>query len=245
MDHKSVSGYIYRMFNSKEADRVVSLIDDHGEKITLVAKGVKKPGSRKSHALDLLSRIDCKTTTLGSLPMITDIKLIKSPDILKSSYSGLIFVQLICEVVDQYVQVNQEDKGYYNNLESLVNIPSDQNLALLAAAFILRYLYINGSLPKLNLDVETEQPFDVDDEHYLSEQPGYVHHPLTSVSEPVPVRLVKIQKYILNNGFSEIQKINLTVAEQIQLLQMHLQWHYLATDREIKSLPLFLDSISK
>lgn len=244
MEHNSVEGFIFRMFNSKEADRIVNLIDDHGSKVTLVAKGVKKPNSRKSYALDLLSKVKCKTTPAGNLDMITEIKLVKSPQILKDSYSGLVFIQLICEIVDQYIQSEQEERGYYANLESLINIRLNTNLALMAAAFLLRYLYINGSLPRLSYDVETEEQFSEGEMRYLSDQAGYTSHPMLSMNEPVPSRLLKVQRFILNNEFAEVQKINLTTAEQIQLLNIHVQWHYLSTERELKTLPLFLEALT-
>jgi DNA repair protein RecO len=112
-DNDKLNGIIFRLYDSKPGDRVVHLLASDGSRHVLIAKGVKKGTSRKAHAIDLLNYVQVKVSGKGDMPLITDIKLIDKFEGFKSSYKGLIFVQLICEVLHIFILEKQEEVGYF------------------------------------------------------------------------------------------------------------------------------------
>lgn len=233
------------MLPAKEADLVLYLLDANGSQHTMVAKGVKKPKSRKAHAIDLLNKVEVKLSHGTGLALITEIKLLGNSRQFKSSYSGLLFVQLICEIIQEFAQEEHDEAGLYNNLDNLLSVTEPTKLALLAAALILRYLATSGNLPKLDQDIYTGSDIIEGVERYPALEIGYTATQRSQVMEAVPDRLYKVQKFILRSDFTQIQQIGLSEAEQIQLLRLHAYWLELMTGKQLKTLEMFLDTTNK
>ncbi len=241
--YHNTTGIIYRMLAAKEADAVLYLLDQTGSQHTIVAKGIKKPKSRKAHAIDLLNQVEVKLTDSGGLPMITEIKLVNNPKQFKQDYAGLMFVQLICEIVQEFAQAEQNESGLYNNLENLLSVNSPSKYALLAAALILRYLATTGNLPKLDQDIYLGSGMIEGADRYPALEIGYTANQQSQIMEAVPDRLYKVQKFVLRSDFNQIHQLSLTPEEQLQLFRLHSYWLELLTGKQLKVQEMFLQAI--
>lgn len=239
--------FVIRKFNSGEADLILHLLDEQGIKVPCVAKGAKKPTSRKAHAIELLNLIDLKFSESNKgLPIIAELKLKQEPTLFKSSLVGIMWLQLIAEIIGFFAQEGQEQPALYRNLENLLNVKSDKSLPLLAAGFLLRLMYINGDIPNLNRDLESDSKLTAAENIYANpEQPGYVLKQPYPGLEPIPNRLLKTQLFMLQYDFQQLQKIDLSLPEQIQLLQLHHDWFRHTIGKELITIKSFIQAVNK
>jgi recombinational DNA repair protein (RecF pathway) len=75
---ENTTGFIIKMYSAKEADQVIHLLSTKGSRFTLYAKGSRKEGSRKAHALDLLNLVTIKFGSKTDLGFINEVRLIAS-----------------------------------------------------------------------------------------------------------------------------------------------------------------------
>lgn len=241
------SGFVFRTFNAKEADRVVHVLKYTGEREVLVAKGIKRSTSRKAHAIDLFNLIEYSTIKGNAdLATITEVKLVNGAEKFKQDYQGLLFVQAVCEVVNTFVAQDQEDPAYYKNLINLLEV-HQPNLAQMLAALILRFILASGDLPKLNEDVHTAEDILPGELRYTTNMIGYTKAGNAAglgveVGEAVPDRIYKVQKFIITHDFNSINTLSLTPQEQQQMLSIHMQWLRLFVQKDLPACDLFFNS---
>ena len=56
-------------------------------------------------------------------------------------------------------------------------------------------------------------------------------------------RIFKTQRFMIRGDFTQVEKINLTPAEDRQLLELHIRWLQNATERELKSAKLTMQAL--
>jgi recombinational DNA repair protein (RecF pathway) len=111
---------------------------------------------------------------------------------------------------------------------------------MLISAVILKLLQTSGALPDLNRDVYDEELIQAGEGRYLSPEIGYTKRGSTAVSD----RLYKVQQFMIANPLVDSMRINLSEAEQKQLLIINTNWLVYHLESDIKSLQLFLQSLS-
>lgn len=239
----SITGIIYRTFPAQEADKVVYLLTEAGEKLTCVGKGARKSTSRKAHAIDLLNEVTIKTTGKASgregLEMITEARLLDQNLQWKKGLSHLAAAQLICELTDKFTQDGVAEQPLYLNLKNLLEVRQPKRPALLVAALLLRFLYTTGHLPQIDIDLTSGEKLSPEMTLH-SPQIGYTHEP---IGEEVPTTVIKIQKYMLSHQFADIDNLAVNASQQLEILQLHNKWFEFALQTELKSLELFITTL--
>ncbi len=181
----------------------------------------------------------------GSLPVLTEIRLLDDLSKYKQEYTGLMFTQLVCELIKFFAEEGQEDPGIYNNVWKILEVAQPQRYSLLAATIILRLLYNSGNLPKLNEDVYTSLELEPGAMRLSANPIGYTSQTSAALtSEPVPDRLYKVQRFIINQDYRYVQSIQLSPAEDIQLFNLHVAWLQNTLERELRTATMFTQSIT-
>jgi DNA repair protein RecO len=237
--YRNTTGIIFRLFNSKDADKVIHILTESGAKLAAAVPGVKRSTSRKAHAIDLLNAVSLKLTSGKNLDTVTEAHLVNSHPSFKQDYAGLLFTQLVCEILSIFLQEEQEEPAYYRNLSNLLEVNVPHKYLTLISGLILRLLHINGVLPKLSEDVLSGEEIEAGIQRYPTDDIGYTSRSEVARGESVSDRLYKTQRFMLLYDFSQINRINLTPEEQLQLFDLHLKWLELAVDHEIKSAAMF------
>jgi len=239
-ENDKLTGVIFRLNDSKPGDKVVHILASDGSRRVVIAKGVKKSTSRKAHAVDLMNLVQVKTTGRSNMPLVTDIKLLDKYERFKKTYKGLLFAQLVCEILHFFVQEEQEEVGYYRNVVNMLSAKAEK-LDLLAAGLIIRFLYLSGNLPKLNEDIHDGSDILPTDDRFPNLEIGYTRDSNLATAPAISDRIFKAQRFILKNDFVTIQRLDLSDEEQKQMLSLHIDWLQKVTEREIKSYLLFMD----
>jgi DNA repair protein RecO (recombination protein O) len=227
---KNIQGIIYRIYNSGASDKIIYILDREGQKNTILAKGVKKQNSRKAHSIDLGNLIDGKVVEGYSLPILSEIKLIKEFSFWKNSYSKIVLLQFFCEVIDRFSFEGNSDKDIFEIfseiLESWKFAENDSGKELyLACIFILKILEITGHLPNLEESIISNNPLKSHSIYSIPESIGYVGEDDSgSFKDKVPDRIYKTQRFIVATSIRDSARVKLERDEQVKLFKIHLDW---------------------
>lgn len=240
---KNIKGIIYRVYSSGEADKVIYVIDESGNKIIATAKGVKKNNSRKASSIDLANYISFKVVEGYKLPLMTEVKLIEEFGHWKKDYSHLITLQFFCEIIDKFCMEGIEDKGLFEEFKTILNYKGER-IVFAAAVFLLKILYVSGNLPKLNECVITGEKIEPEKIYFSDEHIGYITEDCLQngnlSADKIPARIAKTQKFITENNFDKAMTITLDPKEERKMLLIEIRWVELMLDLSLKSKDMFL-----
>lgn len=237
MNYEPITGFIYRIYDAKEADKVVYLLNENGQKQTLYARGVKKPKSRKAYAIDLLNHVKVKLERAqGEMLPISEIQLIKQPRRLVHDYPGILCLQTICEIIGIFATEEVDEPALYRNVENILSVAEIRNYDLLLVQMIFRFLYISGMLPKLQLDVSSGENLNDESDIFFSDMRVGFSNARQTGDTIAPPRLLKSLRFLLAYDFNAGQKLGLEKDEVAQLLQLAQSWLFLATQQELRTM---------
>ena len=133
-----------------EADRVLTVFTPERGKVRLVAKGIRKPRSRKAGHLELFT---CSRLLLAKgrdLDMVTQAETLLAyrplrEDLLRGAYAAYAV-----ELLDRFTPDEQENAELYRLLRSMLGwLCAEHDLALVARYYELQLLGLAGFQPDL------------------------------------------------------------------------------------------------
>lgn len=109
-------GIILKRFNYSEADRILTVFTKNHGKLTAIAKGVRKPLSKRSGLLEQFNRVRLGLVKGKTFEIVTETQLIED---FRSDKFGLEQYGLACqacELVDELLKERQEQDRVYKML---------------------------------------------------------------------------------------------------------------------------------
>jgi DNA repair protein RecO (recombination protein O) len=145
----SSEGIILARRNYSEADRILIVFSKHYGKISLLAKSVRKPESRKRGSLEIFSHIRFSAATGKNLDLITEVEMINSFDCLRNDLKKVSVAYYFMEVVGRVTRDDEKNEALYKLiLESLNNLRPAERLKEFRLKFVYDVLVLLGFWPK-------------------------------------------------------------------------------------------------
>ncbi len=142
-----------------EADRVITAITPAQGKCTLIAKGVRKPASRKAGHLEPFTHVALLAAKARGWDIITQAESIHSFPGLRADIDRMAFAYYFAELVDAFTQEEDSQPEVYDLLlRALGYLEQGENLEMAARWFELRLLRLSGYQPQLFQCLECGEP---------------------------------------------------------------------------------------
>ena len=206
MNFKS-EGIVLSRKSFQEADRLVSFYTRDYGKITCIAKGVKRPKSRKAGHLELATYCTIFVVKGKNMDILTEVETKKAFGLenLPSQKTNEIYHLL--ELIDNLTPTNQKNKEVFDLLVSFLKvIKENNNYELLLVAFKIKLLSMLGFFSSKNLkDSKSKdllQNFETKDLQTLHKKfkTGYKYLKLLafldSIIEKITERKLKTSRFI-------------------------------------------------
>jgi DNA repair protein RecO (recombination protein O) len=151
MNFKSYSseGFVLSRKNYGEADRILTVYSKHYGKLTLLAKGVRKPKSKKRGHIEVFSRIRFSASKTKGLDLITEAELMDSFAVIRKDLKKVAVAYFLCELVNRVMRDGERNEMvFFNMLENLDLMKNGTNLRNMRHDFIVQTLIILGFWPK-------------------------------------------------------------------------------------------------
>ncbi len=235
-----VEAIILKRTDVGEADRLLTLYTpDHG-KLRAVAKGARKPSSRKTGHVELLNRAALMIAVGHDLDIITQADTLESFLTLRNDLDRLSYAYYFAELVDRFTEEEEENRQVYDLLlEALRWLEKTEQLLRTARFFELRLLDAVGYRPQLQRCVNCGQELSPE-ENFFTPEGGGVLDPRCRDShrdsQAVSLNALKVLRFMQNREYAEVDKLTISPkiqAEIEQLLHYNLT-HWL--ERNLKSI---------
>ena len=144
-------GVVLRTIRLGEADRIVTLMTEHHGKVRAVAKGVRRTTSKFGSRLEPLSHVALLGWQgRGDLDTINQVEVIDTFRAVREDLDRVAAGLSMLEVVDQIGQERLGNPQLYAMLVRAIGALADRASPMVAPAFFLKVLALEGSAPVLD-----------------------------------------------------------------------------------------------
>jgi DNA repair protein RecO (recombination protein O) len=151
-------GMVLRTIRLGEADRIVTLMTEEHGKVRAVAKGVRRTTSKFGSRLEPLSHVALLGWQgRGDLDTINQVEVIDTFRPVREDLDRMSAAMSMLEVVDQIGQERHGNPELYGMLVGAIGVLSERNSPMVAPAFFLKVLALEGSAPVLDVCVSCGQ----------------------------------------------------------------------------------------
>lgn len=198
---------VLRRMDLGEADRLLTLYTPDEGKIRAIAKGVRRPGSRKSGHLEPFSRSRLLLARGRNLDIITQAEGIHFYPGLRTDLERLGATAYIIELLDRFTVQEGGSRGLYELLlGALDQLEAGAELAPLCRYYELRLLDLVGYRPQLFHCVACEDEIQAQDQYFSSGQGGVLcpncgrgHRE----AQPISLAALKVLRHFQRSGYAE------------------------------------------
>lgn len=144
----SSEGFVLSRKNYSEADRILVVYSETYGKLSLLAKGVRKPKSRKRGSLEIFSQIKFAASKGKSLSIVTEAETINNFNTIRKNLKKVSVAYFYMETVDRLTRSEERSVEVYNFLiDSLKSLEASNKLRSIRKEFTTEILTTLGFWP--------------------------------------------------------------------------------------------------
>ncbi|OGM74442.1 DNA repair protein RecO [Candidatus Woesebacteria bacterium RIFOXYB1_FULL_38_16] len=141
-----------------EADRILTVYSKEFGKLSLLAKGIKRPKSRKRGNLEVFSQIKFLAAKTKGLGILVEVALIESFSYLRKDLKRMALAYYVIEVIGRITNYEERNERLYELLVKYFGkIENEEGLLKLRESFIFDLLTLLGYWPKEKTLVNSDQ----------------------------------------------------------------------------------------
>ncbi len=229
---------ILRQQDYSEADRILTLFTPGGKR-SVLARGVRRPTSRRAGHLGLFTRVELMLAQGRQLDIVTQAESLDSHEGLWHDLLRFTYACYVAELVDLFLPEEDENSAVYDLLASTLKIMAEEeDLRLWARYFELALLRLCGYRPEFYVCVLCGKAITPEANRFDITQGGLVcprcAHQAPN-ARPISLTSQKVLRYLSTHEAPDVAQLALREAthrELEELLQAFLQY---TLERELKS----------
>ncbi len=229
-----------------EADRLLTVYTPHLGKLRLLAKGVRKPTSRKAGHLESFTRTQLLVARGRNLDIITQAQMMEPYRALRQDLWRMSHAYYVGELVDCFSEENAENLPLYTLLcDALGWICESTQLALSMRFFELQLLGLVGYRPQLFQCVQCDAPLQPVTNYFFAEEGGVLCPRCGEArqgSRPVALGALKVLRYMQTRAYDACAGLRLRPATYAALEDTLQSYLVYILERRLKSVE-FLDML--
>lgn len=204
---------VLRRIDFGEADRLLTLYSREHGKIKAIAKGARKPQSRKTGHVELFMRSKFFLAKGRNLDIITQAETIEPYVALRSDLVRTTYASYAVELLDRFTAAEDKHTGIYDLLiHALDWFATADDVLLTARYYELRLLSLTGFQPRFFQCVSCNEAIEEQDQFFSAELGGFLcpdcHH-MDRSAMPVSAVAVKVLRYLQTRSWDVVQHLHL------------------------------------
>jgi DNA repair protein RecO (recombination protein O) len=230
-----------------EADRLITLYTPTVGKLRTVAKGVRRPASRKAGHLELFIHSNLLIARGKNLDVITQAETVHAFRSLREDLDRITYAHYVVELLDRFAVENEGNPALFELLiDTLHRLCEADDLALVTRFYELGILALEGYRPQFFYCLECGDEIKPVI-NYLSPNQGGVLCPRCGEGligppgaarhvRPLSVNTLKVLRYLQTHAYEECRRLRLKpVTHRDMEAAMH---HYITyiLERNLKSI---------
>jgi len=230
---------VMRRTDFGEADRLLTLYGREQGKFRAVAKGARKPQSRKTGHVELFMRTQFMLAEGRDLPIVTQAEMVDAYPALREDLVRTTYASYAVELLDRFAPDEEKNPRLYDLLAAALSwFTTSDNLLMAARTYELRLLTIAGFQPQLFHCVRCLDPIQEQDQFFSAELGGILCPNCREgdrKARPISAAAVKVLRYLQSRDWKTVQALNLKRplhSELETLMHFYLTYHL---ERNLKS----------
>lgn len=222
-----------------EADRLLTLYSRERGKIKAIAKGARKPQSRKTGHVELFMRSNFLFAKGKELAIITQAEMVKAHTSLREDLVRTTYASYALELLDQFTVEEDKHLGIYQLVvDGLDWFAGHEDLLLIARFFELRLLSLTGFQPQLFHCVSCGEMIKEQDQYFSAELGGILCPNCVRAdgqATEISAAALKVLRFLQTRPYETIHSLRLRRSSQRELERiMHLYLTH-TLERNLKS----------
>ena len=205
---------ILRRRDFGEADRLLTVFTPTRGKVKVLAKGARKPTSRKGGHLELYARVDMLIAKGRDLDIVSQVEMVEPYLRLREDLVRTTYASHVVELLDRFTAEEEENARAYHLLSAtLAALCADVDLRLAARHYELRLLALAGYQPQLFTCAVGAEDITAQDQFFSFADGGAVC-PAHARADQAPISLgaLKVLRYLQTNDFDAVRALSLRPA---------------------------------
>jgi len=243
-----VEAVVLRHSDWGEADRLLTLFTREAGILRALAKGARKPRSRKAGHIEPFTRVDLMLARGKDLWIVTQAETVESFQALREDLMRTGYASYAVELVDRFSYEEGENRSLYRLLmETLQRVAQLPDGFLPIRYFEIRLLDEVGFRPQLFHCVTCGEEIKPEPQYFSAQLGGALCPkcgPRAAEARAVSVETLKYMRHFQRSGYANASRAVLAPAvraEMESLLQYYLTW---LLERGLNS-PSFLREVRK
>jgi len=235
-------GFIINKRKFREADKLIIVLCEKNGRVEAVAKGAGKSRSRKGGSLDLLNLANFSFHKTKGLDLLVEAELIDDYCELKRDLSSVSEIFYLLEIIDRFHIQDDTDYVFSEFLRFITLFQEGiAEKSVLISGFEIKILDYIGFKPLLKDCIHCKDQLGIGKQRYAAfgGEVGYIckkHVDTTAFKvKKVTDRVVKIQKYMIENELAELKRLKLDQSTQSRLRAVQKSWLEGILENKLKS----------
>jgi DNA repair protein RecO (recombination protein O) len=231
---------VIRRTDFGEADRLLTVLTPERGKLKLLAKGARKPTSRKSGHVELFTLGQLMVAVGRDLDIVTQAETLEPYRELRDDLLRTTYAYYFAELVDAFTAERDENRPVFDLLRDAFGwLCVEQDLALVARYFELHLLGLVGYQPQLYLcggckmQLEpTTNYINVGEGSVFCRNCGYDRAGMSAL----PVNTLKVLRFLQTRDWQTCRLLHLSATSQAEIegiLNRYITYHL---ERKVKSM---------
>lgn len=196
-----------------EADRLLTLYSREQGKIKAIAKGARKPQSRKTGHVELFMRSNFLFAKGKDLAIITQAEMVESYSALRDDLIRTTYASYALELLDQFTVEADPHLGIYELLAKALGwFANHDDVLLIARYYELRLLSLTGFQPQLFTCVSCGEAITEQDQYFSADVGGLLCpncYQADRRAVEISAVAVKVLRYLQTRPYDTIQSLRL------------------------------------
>lgn len=230
---------VIRRSDFGEADRLLTLYSREFGKISAIAKGARKPQSRKTGHVELFMRSKFFIAKGRNLDIVTQAEMIDSYAGIRADLMRVSYASYAVELLDRFTVEEDRHTGIYDLLaNTLSRLAEVDDLGLTTRYYELHLLALAGFQPQLFQCVSCVEAILEEDQYFSPDLGGFLCPNCRNVDHramPVTAAAVKVLRYLQTRHWDMVKHLHLRTERREELERIMHRYILHTLERELKS----------
>ena len=212
-----------------EADRILTLFSQEAGKLRAIAKGVRKPRSRKAGHLEPFTRVNLMLAQGRDLWIVTQAETVDAYLPLREDLVRVGYAAYAIELLDRFTYEEGENRSLFKLLsETLDRISSEVDPALPVRYYEVRLLDLLGFRPQFFNCASCGKEIQAEDQYFSAEQGGVLCPSCGKGfpgAVPISTNALRYLRHFQRSPYKEAARAHLTISLNHEIEQV--MQHYL------------------
>jgi DNA repair protein RecO (recombination protein O) len=231
-----------------EADRLVTLYSREQGKLRALAKGARKPGSRKGGHLEPFSRANLLLAEGRDLHIVSQAEAIATNSALSEDLVALGYASYAVELLDRFSGDHDENRGLYRLLrDTLERLGGGEELQLAVRYYEVRLLDQLGFRPELQNCMNCNNEILPEDQYFSFERGGVLCPDCGKQQpdeRPISMNALKILRHLQRSNYDVARRAKPSAHVQLELESLMNQYLTYLLERGLNT-PRFLRTVRR